>query len=399
MTIPPQTKDLGNGHSMVADAELDLENYSICCHTMLECTNSSEGFAGGFLLLYFDAQKKLLGYSPVLAYEVPHAFARGSKYVLDRLIDHVPPQTEIIALALFSDPKGRLGMLEDCANTIKLFFANLQEILDDTVKATKKWCDQNPVWCERLLIVIAGIVQQKSGELALVIIGTVGQLHDDDASMSKQGIPMTEEAFKAMINGTVGQLHDDNASMSKQGIPMTEEAFKAMINIESPYKYEFIDGQIYDMTSSSPRQSAIAGRIDREFQEQLGKRGPCRTHRNQYVLIPEEPPVVPDVVITCDSADWDEDKCPKPFRIQIPLIVVEVLSPGTMRYDHVEKFTRYRRCPSLEVYILASQEKRQVEVYRKENGWKPEIFIDDQVITLDQLDLELPLNEIYEGIL
>src|SRR5207249_5758824 len=84
--------------------------------------------------------------------------------------------------------------------------------------------------------------------------------------------------------------------------------------------------------------------------------------------------VVPDVVLTCDLADWDKDKRLKPFMIQSPLIVIEVLSPSTERYDRTEKFARYMRCPPLEVYILVSEDEQYVEVYRRSTGWKQERF-------------------------
>jgi Uma2 family endonuclease len=192
--------------------------------------------------------------------------------------------------------------------------------------------------------------------------------------------------------------HDDE-TVSLHGVPMTEEAFKLLLSTEQPYRYELIDGQIYDMTGSSPKHGAIASRIELLLSMQLGRRGPCRTHRDQYVAIPGKPPVVPDVVLTCDRADWDDDKHLRPFKIQSPLIVVEVLSPSTERYDRGEKFARYQLCPTLEVYILVSQYESYVEVYRKSTGWQQERFSATQTIKLDQMDLELSLDEIYEGIL
>jgi Uma2 family endonuclease len=185
---------------------------------------------------------------------------------------------------------------------------------------------------------------------------------------------------------------------SLQCIPMTEEAFEQLINIEGPYRYEFIDGFVYDMTGSSPEHSDIVGTIERLFWKQLGKNGPCRAHQGLYVAIPGKPSVVPDVVVTCDLADWDKNKRLDPFRIQSPLIVVEVLSPSTERYDYTEKFARYRLCPTLEVYILASQDEPYIEVYRKANGWQRECYGSDQIVKLEQLDLELPLALIYEGV-
>jgi len=183
------------------------------------------------------------------------------------------------------------------------------------------------------------------------------------------------------------------------GIHMTEEAFGRLSSVESPYRNDIIDGIVYDMTGSTPEHSVIASNIEILLREQLGTSGPCHTHREQYVAIPGKPPVVPDVVLTCDRADWDKDKRLKPFMIQSPLIVFEVLSPGTERYDRIEKFARYMRCPTLEVYILVSQDEQHIEVYRRSMGWKQERFSAGQTIKLEQLDLELPVASIYEGVL
>ena len=185
---------------------------------------------------------------------------------------------------------------------------------------------------------------------------------------------------------------------SMHGIPMTKEAFELLISVESPYRYELINGVAYDMTGSTPEHADISLNIAFLFREQLGRQGPCRVYVEQYVSIPNESSVIPDVVITCNIADRDKNKRLKPFKIQSPLIVVEVLSPSTENYDRAEKFLRYQRSPTLEVYILASQDKEQVEVYHKSTGWTQEHFSTGQVIKLDQLDLELPVASIYEGV-
>jgi hypothetical protein len=75
--------------------------------------------------------------------------------------------------------------------------------------------------------------------------------------------------------------------------------------------------------------------------------------------------------------------------LQSPLIVVEVLSPSTERYDRTEKFARYMLCPTLEVYILVSQDEQHIEVYRRSMGWKQERFSAGQTVKLEQLDQHL----------
>lgn len=183
------------------------------------------------------------------------------------------------------------------------------------------------------------------------------------------------------------------------GTPMTEENFENLISIELPYHYELIDGVIYNMTGSSPRHSVLASRIDILLSEQIGADGLCRVHRDQFVFIPGRPSTVPDAVLTCDLADWDEEIHLKPFKIRSPLIVVEILSPGTEKFDRGEKFTRYKRCPSLEVYILVNQYKPHVEVYQRIRDWQQEIFVAGQIVQFDQFDLELALDAIYKGVL
>lgn len=182
------------------------------------------------------------------------------------------------------------------------------------------------------------------------------------------------------------------------GIPMTDEMFEHLTDMESPYRYELIDGVVYDMTGSSPEHGAIATNMLTLIKQQLRKGGSCRVYQEQYVAIPNNPSVVPDIVLTCDLSDWDKSKRLKPFKVRSPLIVIEVLSPSTERYDRAGKFARYQCCPTLEVYMLVSQDESHIEVYRRANAWKQELFLMDQVVKLDQLDLELPLAVIYEGV-
>lgn len=47
------------------------------------------------------------------------------------------------------------------------------------------------------------------------------------------------------------------------------------------------------------------------------------------------------------------------------MLIIEVLSPSTERYDRDEKFAHYRRIPSLASYVLISQEERRLEVFSK----------------------------------
>ena len=182
------------------------------------------------------------------------------------------------------------------------------------------------------------------------------------------------------------------------GLAMSERDFERLVDEEDIPRYELIDGIAYNMTGSSPEHGHIVNNISTLISSHIGRRSPCKVYQDQYVKISNRPPSVPDVVVTCDSADWDKDKRLKPFKIRSPRIIVEVLSPSTEKFDRTEKFARYQRCSSLEVYILASQDEPHIEVYHRITGWRQENFSAGQIIKLDQIGLDLLVDDIYEGV-
>ena len=144
------------------------------------------------------------------------------------------------------------------------------------------------------------------------------------------------------------------------GIPMTDEMFEHVIGMESPYRYELIDGVVYDMTGSSPEHGTIATNISLLLTQQSRKRSSCRVYQDQYVAIPGNPSVVPDVVLTCDLSDWDKSKRLKPFKIQCPLIVVEVLSPSNLRKQILAKLREYFDKGVRMVWVISPKNRKDL---------------------------------------
>ena len=67
--------------------------------------------------------------------------------------------------------------------------------------------------------------------------------------------------------------------------------------------------------------------------------------------------------------------------------------------NETEKFARYMLRSTLEVSVLASQNTPLVEIYRRSTGWQQELFTTGQTIKLEHLNLELPVDAIYEDVL
>ena len=56
-----------------------------------------------------------------------------------------------------------------------------------------------------------------------------------------------------------------------------------------------------------------------------------------------------------------------------PILIVEVLSESTERYDRDGKFQAYKQIASLREYVLVSQELRRLEVFRRADAWVGEV--------------------------
>lgn len=83
-----------------------------------------------------------------------------------------------------------------------------------------------------------------------------------------------------------------------------------------------------------------------------------------------------------------------------PLLVFEVLSPSTARYDRYTKFQKYKTLSSFEEYVLVEQEVPIVEVYlRNGDVWQSTTYIGlDKTVKLESIDTELKMTDIYKKV-
>jgi Uma2 family endonuclease len=71
----------------------------------------------------------------------------------------------------------------------------------------------------------------------------------------------------------------------------------------------------------------------------------------------------PDVSVVCGPIEGDPaDRSGQ--TITNPTLLVEVLSPATEAVDRGDKLRQYQRIPSLQEYVLVSQEPR-IEIHRR----------------------------------
>ena len=162
----------------------------------------------------------------------------------------------------------------------------------------------------------------------------------------------------------------------------------------SDARHEYVGGYVYAMGGASDDHNRIAGNIHGELRERLrGRR--CEAFMADIKLkIPgSQAFYYPDVLVACDPADNA-----KYFR-ERPTVVFEVLSPDTERADQREKWYAYALIPSLKVYVIVWQEKRQVTVLRRSRPgpWVADVIKGKgSILKLPEIKAEIPLARIYE---
>ena len=158
-------------------------------------------------------------------------------------------------------------------------------------------------------------------------------------------------------------------------------------------RHEYIDGEVFAMAGAEDRHATVAGNLYIALRQHL--RGtPCKTYMTDVRLhvAASNAYFYPDVMVTCDSGDHASR-----LSKSAPVLVAEVLSPGTAHYDTGAKFAHYRHIASLREYVLVDIDRRSADVYRKgaDGLWVLHPFSGDQGVELASVELTLPIAELF----
>jgi len=171
---------------------------------------------------------------------------------------------------------------------------------------------------------------------------------------------------------------------------------------KAEYKSEFFKGEIFAMAGASDNHNTITSNLNILIGGFLWKKD-CRTYNSDMRLhIPLNGLYTyPDFMVVCGKKEFlDEQHLD---TILNPIIIIEVLSASTEKYDRGDKFRLYRNIPSLREYFMISSEKiYSVEKYSRTDNhfWEfsDSSDIENGSISLDSIGYELKLKDVYEGI-
>ncbi len=156
-------------------------------------------------------------------------------------------------------------------------------------------------------------------------------------------------------------------------------------------RYEYVNGQTYAMAGASRNHNRVAGSFFARLFNHLDG-GRCEVFQTDMKVgirsLREDHFYYPDVQVTC------EDETDKYYNSS-PCLIVEVLSESTARTDRTEKLTAYTLLPSLQEYVLCSQDFPAIEMYRKRTEWQVERYVGGQNLMLESVGLEMAVNDLY----
>ena len=179
-----------------------------------------------------------------------------------------------------------------------------------------------------------------------------------------------------------------------QPLMTTEEYFEMEANAE--VKHELWWGVPCAMAGARPSHVVVAKNALRAIDGRLDGT-PCQAGASDLRVAINDAAnyVYPDVVVWCEDAQWNG----RGDTLLTPIVIVEVLSPGTQLRDRREKLDAYRDLPSLRDYLMIAPERVSVEHYARTD--EAEVWRNRhstrraQRIRLATLDLEIEVAEFY----
>ena len=187
--------------------------------------------------------------------------------------------------------------------------------------------------------------------------------------------------------------------VAKRHDQMTVEDFLALDRERLDQKHEFRNGHMVAMAGGSTNHTVLITNVASLLHVHLRK-SPC-TVLTEGTLKVEDECYLPDVMVTCNEQDLNENKT----YIEHPKLVIEVLSPSTEKDDRMDKVWVYTQCPSIQEYILVNWDIMIVQKMARKGTegldrfqWIDRWYHQGESVELDTIDLTIPVDDIYEKV-
>jgi Uma2 family endonuclease len=162
------------------------------------------------------------------------------------------------------------------------------------------------------------------------------------------------------------------------------------------FKSEFLDGEMHAMSGASKPHGRLQRNLIGELYAAL-RGGKWEVFTSDFrVRTSDRVYFYPDVSVFCGevrTTDRHDDTSTN------PVVIFEVLSPSTEKYDRDVKFQHYRTIDSLADYVLVSQEEIRIEHYTRcaDGTWNRRDYGSPQEeLKIESIGVSIALDRIYD---
>lgn len=175
------------------------------------------------------------------------------------------------------------------------------------------------------------------------------------------------------------------------------------IEAEDNRRYDYLDGQLYEMSGGSLRHELIANNLHGHlFAKLLRSESHCKVFSAGIKIELREGTryVYPDGSVFCEGM---EESLLVTGAVMNPVVIIEVLSKSTFSYDYGYKASQYRAMPSVREIVFLNQTRPKAMVYhRKSSGVLfriSDLIGMNAVLELNSIGQSISFQDIYRDVI
>jgi Uma2 family endonuclease len=171
----------------------------------------------------------------------------------------------------------------------------------------------------------------------------------------------------------------------------SREEYRRWCEAQPRGRFERVDGRVMAMSAERAGHARMKFKVLKALERAVATAGiACEAMPNGMTVEVGDNDYEPDALVNCGPPMADED-----IAAPNPVIVVEVLSPGTRSIDTAAKLADYFLVPSIAHYLIVHPARRRIIHHRRSDDGIATRIIASGPIAMDPPGIVITADEIY----